>query len=459
MMTAAVTAAVMMAAAKAAAAMVTVMATAMVQVRVDWEMAKTLPMEGTGWGVKPQILVTTGLELRRAWTERTAAAAKVAAMAVEAIDYLDERPVRLEQMERTMWKVLSALAAVVCWSGESLAQEEPYYRVRPYNLSSHTGEFFRGLLENRVWVFRFRGSPAAMYFSKDGAAEGCWLSRDNSRFARSRVGMGWRVGTPMGPGNLEINWPTSEGMNRYRMVIIYDRVSGKFHGERFNVKKRRWREARSGWLQDSWPAALKRVCKSTNLPWDLPINERQDSLEWAGITAAGSPLKNYPGSEMSFPGAVGLAASNGKPVMTVQEAFELRKKAHGMVSIGMSGEKRVVVARSGYTELWAIDENGNISDIARSERVESGTITLVRWERSGKINSYYVGYAFPLIVTEKRHAAFEMMKNLVDSGKEVSLKQDDGKSVSVRFREGEVLRSVMGGRQMVGRPGPDKPAS
>lgn len=352
-----------------------------------------------------------------------------------------------------MWKLLISLTALVCCIGESLAQKKnPYYRVRPYNLSSHTGEFFRELLANRVWVFRFRGSPAAMYFRKGGAVEGCWLSRDHSRFVRSRVGMGWRVGTPMGPGNLEINWPTSEGMNHYRMVIIYDPRSGKFHGERFGTEKRRWKVARSGWLQESWPAALKAVCKSTNIPWDLAIDERQNSLDWATIKAAANPVKNYPGSEMSFPGAVGLAASGGKPVMTVEEAFALRKKAHGMISIGMSGNKRVVVARPDYTELWAIDENGDISDIARSERVEGGTITLVRWERSGKINSYYVGYSFPLIVTEKRHAAFEMMRMLVDTGKEISLKRDDGETVSVRFLKGGVLRSGTGdGKWWIGR--------
>ena len=56
--------------------------------------------------------------------------------------------------------------------------EEPFTRVRPYNLSSHLPEFFfffTQLLGGRVWVFERRGALAAVYLAKNGDVLGCWL--------------------------------------------------------------------------------------------------------------------------------------------------------------------------------------------------------------------------------------------------------------------------------------------
>ena len=154
------------------------------------------------------------------------------------------------------------------------AVEEPFTRVRPYNLSSHLPEFFRDLLSDRVWVFKRRGAIAAIYFAKSGELFGCWKSKGRSRFERSRSDMRWKIGTPSGISNLEISWGTPEGLKFYRMVMIYDGKTGRLHGERFRTSDRRWWVARDGWVQRSWPKVLADKCPGLLLPWDIALDGR-----------------------------------------------------------------------------------------------------------------------------------------------------------------------------------------
>lgn len=341
-----------------------------------------------------------------------------------------------------MFKRLCVLCGAAVLGGSIISvtpvggAEEPFTRVRPYNLSSHLPEFFTQLLGGRVWVFQRRGAPAAVYLAKNGDVVGCWLRADNSGYVRSREGMKWGIGTPNSRLNFEVSWPTSEGLRYYRMVVIYDGKSGRFHGERFNFKAKKWRVARDGWIQESWPRSLKDRCPGLLLPWDLKIEEDQRSLDWAATKSRANPVKRFPGWESSFPGATGLGASGGQPTLTLEEVVAIKAGAHGKISIGMSGDRRVAVAWPDYTEVWAVDGNDNIIDLATSRRIRDGSIMVGRWERSARINSYHIGYPFPLIVTDRFHPAFRMMQELGSESRRVSVPWSEGLERTFAFMRG-----------------------
>ena len=343
--------------------------------------------------------------------------------------------------------VAGSMALVVLCVGtaeRARAAEEPFTRVRPYNLSSHLPEFFRDLLSNRVWVFKRRGSVAALYFAKNGELFGCWSAKDGSRFVSSRPGLRWKIGTPNGRSNLEISWGTAEGLKYYRMVVVYDGKTGRFHGERFRTQDRRWWVARDGWVQNAWPRVLATKCQGLLLPWDLFLDDRQRSTKFEEAKAAAEPVRKHRGWERSFPGAVGLGASGGKPALSLSQMNDARQRAHGKISIGMSGERRVVVAWPTYTEVWWVDDRDDIVDMAITRRVGDGSVVVVRWEKTGKVNSYHIGYAFPMVVTEDTHSAFRMMADVVAQGVAVALEAEKLAAGNYVFSEGGEVRGTAG---------------
>lgn len=329
---------------------------------------------------------------------------------------------------RLFFAAVVVVCAVGVWGGgkSADARDEPFTRVRPYNLSSHLPEFFKGLLKNRVWVYERNGSPAGMFFRPDGGVEGCWLRRDGAGFVRSLRGMGWRVGTPSGISNIDIFWPTAEGFRHYRMVLIFDGKSGSLHGERFSTEKLSWYVARRGWLQEEWPALFVEKCGKLGVDPGLPINEKQNGLDFGEFGKHAKPVVEPQGWELSFPGATGLGASGGKPTLSLEETLKHRRAGHGKIAIGMSGDRWVGVAWERYAELWKVDENDDIVDLAITRRTPEGSIVLLRWEKSGVINSYHIGYPIPMVVTDRKHSAFAMMEQLALEKKSVALADGSG---------------------------------
>ena len=341
-----------------------------------------------------------------------------------------------------MWLRAGVIAVWVC-TMPAYGQSPERQPVRPYNLSSHLPEFFRDLLGGRTWVFETRGSPAALFFGPNGSVEACRLGR-NGKFMRTPPGARWRIGTRNGASNLDLSWATSEGIQHFRMVIVYEPKTGRFHGERFSTSERKWHIARDGWVQEGWPAGLVDACPGVRVPWDVKIEERQKGLGWEEVKANAVRVMNHPGSEVRFPGATGLGASGGKPTLTLQEVNAARWASHGFVSIDMSGEKRVSVVWPQYSEVWWLDENDDVVDVGITEIVGDGSVVVVRWEKSGHSNTYHLGYPLPLIPTERRHPAFVMMGDVVERGEEVVLNRGGEGALAVLFRDLGRVESAKG---------------
>ena len=359
----------------------------------------------------------------------------------------------LEEAIKRVGAVAAACCVVLSSFGAASAEpSEPFTRVRPYNLSSHPPEFFRELLKDRVWIYERNGRPAAMFLGEDGRVGGCWSKRDRSGFAKPYASMRWRIGTPGGISNFETNWATPEGPRHFRMVLIYDGKTGGLHGERFSTKRLSWLVSRDGWLQEGWPAVFVEKCGKPSGKPDVPVNEAQDTLDLEALRKNARRVVEPPGWKRSFPGATGLAKSGGKPTLTLEEILAVRDRAHGKISIGMSGQRWVLVAWQRYSEVWKVDENDNVLDLGITRRTPDGTVSLLRWEKSGRINSSFIGYPMPMVITDRRHSAFEMMDRLAGSGKPVMLSDSNGNRREHVFdRNGSVRVSGTRGEWFISR--------
>lgn len=319
----------------------------------------------------------------------------------------------------------AALAVAVALTGpafEAAAQEERPLP-RPQNVSSHLPELFRELLSGRVWVASPRGRAAAVHFGKDGVAKRCYWSNARSAYVVNRVELRWRIGTPNGRSNLEINWVTSEGVRYWRAVLIYDSETGRLHGERFNSKTRSWYVSRDGWIQDGWPAAFREACPDLVLPWDVATVGEQHSADLEHMRRNATAVVRFPGSEFSFPGATGLGDSRGRPTMTLEEIAEVERRVHGMIQQKSQGGRIVGIRpRSGTVwELWELNDDDDVIDVGSIGVVGDGSVAVARWEKSGVTAHLRVGYPIPTLSTGRLHPAFAMMRDLAERGAPVTV--------------------------------------
>ena len=354
--------------------------------------------------------------------------------------------------------LLAALVAAAAATGTAA-------EAGPTNLSSHEAAFFSDLLSGRVWVHERphsavasdRGTVWAIHHGTDGVARAC-IRLDGVWQARTGR---WRVvpsprfralynyikaGTEPDPGHAKGHVP-----------VFYDPESGRLHSEslRQGGSAGDWFVLALGWVQESWPRALKDACPGLELPAGLPVNERQTSavMEEAVAQDPDAALRAWPGSGLLAPGSTGLALAAGDPTVTADELGRFLAANHGHVLESPAGVRLVLVLGSEGDELWRLDEEGDVSDTALllpaaegvSGRSPAGIV--VQWERLPRRQEYRVGEPFPLRPTGVRHEAFVLMDRLVASGVPVDLPFGEGGNVALRFAEGGIVaaQSVEGG--------------
>ena len=108
---------------------------------------------------------------------------------------------------------------------------------------------------------------------------------------------------------------------------------------------------------------------------------------------------------------------------------------HGTIVEDINGERRVLLLRELDGELWKLADDGGITGTGTLELVRDGTVIVARWEPSGSITSYYVGYPFPLRSTGRRHGAFRMMDALTSRGTPVVVELAGGGTATVKLSE------------------------
>ena len=371
----------------------------------------------------------------------------------------------------SLWPVaamlLLALALTPALAGEVDDETSPYVApkrpgantiggVAPRNISSHSLEFFGSLLTGRVWVAHwpdFQGDEIiqnrvrAVYHGRDGNTSSCWYRKEkyNHRNEHWRMSPSrkrgvvnyWRAGTQ----------PRSWG--RGRTPVFYDPGSGRLHNEVWIERQVLWHRARVGWVQESWPRAMKDACPDLKLPADLAINEKQTSrfMQDLHLQDPDAPIRDFPGSDrLRTPGGIGIAQARamGRLPLPTAELRKLFHDHHGNIFEGTSGRRYVLSFSENHSQLWDIELLGGITDIWNA--TSSHNKQLITWssENTSKFYKYRVGYALGLIPTGKRHPAYLMTDILVAEGHALPLELW-GREEKVRLAAGGALSATGGG--------------
>ena len=333
---------------------------------------------------------------------------------------------------------LAAAALMAAGAAEASAQSGPS------NYSSHDAAFLAELLTDRVWVLERPNSAHAgdrgliwgIHHAADGTARAC-IHLDGAWQARVDR---WRVvssprfralynyhdaGTAPDPGHVKGHVP-----------IFYDPGTGRLHSE--SVGESAWFVLSLGWVQTSWPQALKEVCPDFDLPVGLPVNAKQSSvlMEEAVAQNPDAALRAHPGSELRAPGATGLAMSAGAPAVTASELARFLAANDEHVLESPAGIRMVLVLGAERDELWRLDAHGNVADTAVLLPAADGAGIVAQWERLPRRLEYRLGDPFPLQPTGERYGAFVLTDRLLAADRPVTLPLGDSGGVALRFGDG-----------------------
>ena len=335
-------------------------------------------------------------------------------------------------------------AAVLVAAGAGPAAAE----VGPPNYSSHDAAFFADLLSDRVWLHERprsaqagdRGLVWGIYHGADGTALACihldgtwqartgrWRTVPSPRF-RALYNY-YRAGTAPDPGHVKGHVP-----------VFYDPETGRLHSESLGAgdSPGDWLVLSLGWVQESWPRALKEACPDLDLPAGLPVNERQTStvMEEANAQDPDAPLRAHAGAELRAPGSTGLAMARGAPRLTADELRGFLIANNGDVLESPAGARLVLALGHARDELWRLDADGEVADTAVLLPSSDGAGIVVQWERLPRRQDYRVGDPFPLRPTGVRYGAFVLMDRLITEGRPVALAFGGDGAVTLKFGEG-----------------------
>ncbi len=338
---------------------------------------------------------------------------------------------------------LTAAALMAVGAAEANAQSGPL------NYSSHDAAFFSELLTDRVWLLERPNSAQAgdrglvwgIHHAADGTARACihldgvWQARvDRWRVVSSprfRTLYNYQdAGTEPDPGHVKGHVP-----------IFYDPGTGRLHSESVGGSEGsqgNWFVLSLGWVQESWPQALKDACPDLDLPAGLPVNAKQISvlIEEAVAQDFDAALHTHPGSHLRAPGATGLAMSAGAQAVTAADLARFLAANDGHVLKSPAGTRMVLVLGAERDELWRLDEHGNVADTAVLLPSADGAGIAAQWERLPRRLEYRLGDPFPLQPTGERYGAMAVTDRLVAAGRPAALPFGDVGGISLRFHEG-----------------------
>ena len=354
---------------------------------------------------------------------------------------------------------LAAAALMAAGAGAAAAQSGPS------NYSSHDAAFFTDLLTDRVWLFerpnssraKDRGTVWGIHHAADGTARAC-IHLDGAWQAREDR---WRVvasprfralynyydaGTEPDPGQV-----------RGHVPIFYDLRTGRLHSESVGQgggALSAWFVLSLGWVQESWPQALKDACADLDLPDGFPVNPKQTSvlMEEAVAQDPVAAVRIHPGSHLQAPGSTGLAMSAGAPTVTAAELMRFLAANDGHVLETPAGIRTVLALGAERDELWRLNAEGEVVDTALLLPSADGTRIAVQWERLPRRLEYRLGDPLPLQPTGERYGAMSLTDRLVDAGRPVALPFGDGGDIALRFLKGGVATAeAVDGGTIAGR--------
>ena len=297
------------------------------------------------------------------------------------------------------------------------------------NYSSHDARFFERLLAGRVWVLERpnstraddRGTVWAHYHGPDGTLLACAHLGGTYAGAAAR----WRV-VPSRTFRALYNYlePGAEpdpGRRRGHTPIFHDPETGALHNETLTGAS--WRIASRGWVQESWPRAMKDACPDLAFPVSLPVNERQTSTAFAAMMAQdlAAPLRNAPGSHLRGPGATGIADAQDRDTLSRADLARFLAENDGFVLTDTAGARHVLVLGEAGDELWLLADDGGVADTGLLVPASDGTEIAIHYERLPIRPRYRIGDALPFLPTGERFVAMRLTDRLAAEGTPVVL--------------------------------------
>ena len=294
------------------------------------------------------------------------------------------------------------------------------------NLSSHAAGFFEDLLAGRVWVLERPNSARAddrdTVWAHYHALDGTLLACAHLGGAYAHAAARWRV-VPSRAfralyNYLEPGAAPDPGKRRGHTPVFYDPPTGKFHNEALSGTAGAWAVASRGWVQESWPRAMKEACPDLALPAGLRVNERQTATAFARMMAQDpdAPVRNAPGSHLQGPGATGIAALGGRPALSAAALGRFLAGNDGFVLTDTAGARHVLVLGPEGDELWLLGADGAVADTGLLLPAAGGAEIAIHYERLPVRPRYRIGDALPFLPTGERFAAMRITDRLVESG-------------------------------------------
>ena len=310
------------------------------------------------------------------------------------------------------------------------------------NYSSHSAAFFTELLSDRVWILERpnssraddRGTVWAHYHAPNGTLLACAHLGGNYAVGEAR----WRV---VGSrafralyNYLETGAEPDPGRRLGHTPIFYDPDTGTLHNEA--ISGAAWAVASRGWVQESWPAAMKDTCPDLPLPRRLPVNGKQTATGFEAMMAQNpdAALRNAPGSHLRGPGAVGIAVSRGEDRLPAADLARFLAENDGFVLTDTAGARHVLVLGAEVDELWLLDADGGVADTGLLVPAAGGAEIAVHYDRLPVRPRYRIGEALPFLPTGERFAAMRITDRLAAEGTPVVLPFPGLGSVAVRLK-------------------------
>ena len=298
------------------------------------------------------------------------------------------------------------------------------------NYSSHAASFFEELLAGRVWVLERpnssraddRGAAWAHYHAPDGRLLACAHLGGEYAGVEAR----WRMVPSRAFRSLytyyESGTEPDPGRRHGHTPIFYDPETGALHNEALGGQGR-WDVASRGWVQESWPRAMKEACPDLAIPASLPVNGRQTATAFEAMMAQDpdAAIRNAPGSHLRGPGAIGIAAVQGRTLLGAAALGRFLAENDGFVLTDTAGARHVLVLGADGDELWLLDAEGAVADTGLLVPVAGGAEIAVHYARLPVRPRYRIGDALPFLPTGERFAAMRITDRLAAEGTPVVL--------------------------------------
>ncbi len=322
-----------------------------------------------------------------------------------------------------------------------------------YNLSSHAPEFFSELLTNRVWVFH---APEWDVVSEKDVTT-AFFHHPNGTLSRCPKGRKATWGLMPGRGFfVRYNYqPVTAGkgipQGWWQFAIHYHGETGVLRSEAFKEHREEHIVLMDGWVQDSWPAVMKKKCPYLDIP--LPVNERQTATDLMEMMQQDpeAPIRRFPGYEISAPGATGIGAAGGGPTMSKEDFSEFLRNHNGYIGLSSWLRRYVLILNEKVDQIWQLDEQGDeITDIGHLALSPNGGRLTIEFDGKALTATYHVGYPFFYMPTGERYAAMRLMDWLIAQEDYVELPFMDREAVSFRFLEDGALQAAAAGGGHIG---------